>query len=130
MSYNTENASLVIDKYMYDTYSKEEGFLKHILGRISFELSERIMDVLDSHKEVVIKQSNVEAINNYRTCQVEFNGKVEWMPLVRCVDCKWFQCNMSRDGILPRGVPEYECRHWCGECDPTDYCSYAERRKE
>lgn len=50
--------------------------------------------------------------------------------IVRCGDCKWFQCNMNRDGTLPNGVPEYECRHWCGECDPTDFCSYAERRTE
>ena len=49
------------------------------------------------------------------------------VEVVRCENCKWFQCNMSRDGVLPRGVPEYECRHWCGECDPTDYCSYGER---
>lgn len=50
--------------------------------------------------------------------------------LVRCGDCKWFQCNMNYDGTLPNGVPKYECRHWCGECDPTDFCSYAERRKK
>jgi hypothetical protein len=50
--------------------------------------------------------------------------------VVRCAECKWFQCNMGRDGVLPNEVPEYECRHWCGECDPTDFCSYAERKTE
>lgn len=48
--------------------------------------------------------------------------------IVRCGECKWFQCNMSPDGYLPQGVDEFECRHWCGSCDPTDFCSYAERR--
>ena len=46
------------------------------------------------------------------------------VPVVRCGDCKWFQINMRQDGYLPKGVPECECRHWCGACDPTDFCSY------
>ena len=50
--------------------------------------------------------------------------------IVRCVDCKWFQCNMRHDGYLPNGVDEYECRHWCGGCDPTDFCSYGVRRDD
>ena len=59
---------------------------------------------------------------------------VEQLPsaqpeIVRCVECKWFQCNMRPDGYLPQGVDEFECRHWCGSCDPTDFCSYAERRE-
>ena len=48
--------------------------------------------------------------------------------IIHCADCKWFQCNMRPDGYLPKGVEEYECRHWCGWCDPVDFCSYAERR--
>ena len=51
-------------------------------------------------------------------------------PVVRCCDCKYLQCNMRQDGILPFGVDEYECRHWCGSCDPTDFCSYGERRED
>ncbi len=45
-------------------------------------------------------------------------------PVVKCADCKCFQNNMRQDGYLPEGVPEWECRHWCGPCDPTDFCSY------
>lgn len=48
---------------------------------------------------------------------------------IRCAECKWFQCNMRQDGYLPKGVDEFECRHWRGYCDPTDFCSYAERRE-
>ena len=51
----------------------------------------------------------------------------EWIDLIHCADCKWFQCNMPPDGMLPKGVDEYECRHWCGSCDPFDFCSYGER---
>lgn len=50
--------------------------------------------------------------------------------IIHCNDCKWFQCNMRPDGYLPKGVDEFECRHWCGPCDPVDFCSHAERREE
>lgn len=51
-------------------------------------------------------------------------------PIIHCESCKWFQCNMRPDGYLPKGVDEFECRHWCGPCDPVDFCSRAERREE
>ena len=50
--------------------------------------------------------------------------------IIRCGECKWFQCNMRMDGYLPKGVDEFECRHWCGSCDPVDFCSHAERRTD
>lgn len=68
-------------------------------------------------------------LEDEETGEAVFKPKIV-SKLVRCGDCKWFQCNMNRDGALPNGVPEYECRHWCGECDQTDFCSYAERRTE
>ena len=55
---------------------------------------------------------------------------LEQPEIIRCAECKWFQCNMRPDGILPKGVEEFECRHWCGWCDPVDFCSYAERKQE
>ena len=48
--------------------------------------------------------------------------------LIRCCDCKWMQCNIGQDGYLPQGVPEFECRKWCYPNDPTDFCSWAEKR--
>lgn len=51
------------------------------------------------------------------------------VEVIRCCHCKWFQCNASPDGQIPKGVDEYECRHWCISIDPTDYCSAGERRE-
>ena len=65
-------------------------------------------------------QSDVDALNDLPSAEPE---------IIRCGDCKWFQCNMRPDGYLPKGVEEFECRHWCGTCDPTDFCSYGERRQ-
>lgn len=51
-------------------------------------------------------------------------------PVVLCCDCKHFQANVSPSGYLPQGVPEWECRYWCRPTDPTDFCSYGEKREE
>ena len=49
--------------------------------------------------------------------------------IVHCGECEFFQCNIRFDGSIPKGADEYECRHWCGGCDPMDYCSYGKRRE-
>lgn len=75
-----------------------------------------IENVIDQMKHSSGESAMRERILNLPTADV--------VPVVRCADCKWFQCNMRWDGYLPDGVSEYECRHWCGPCDPTDYCSH------
>ena len=60
---------------------------------------------------------------------IEAEPTIDAVPVVRCAECKWFQCNMRMDGYLPKGVDEFECRHWCGSCDPVDFCSYGERKE-
>lgn len=61
-------------------------------------------------------------------------GDYQWSDnhgrLIRCCDCKYMQCNTKRDGTLPNGLEEYECRRLCCGCDPTDYCSWAVPRDE
>lgn len=47
--------------------------------------------------------------------------------IIYCHECIHFQCNMRFDGFVPKGADAYECRHWCGGCDPMDYCSCGER---
>ena len=49
-------------------------------------------------------------------------------PVVRCGDCKYFQCNVPPDGYLPIGADEYDCRYWGKLCDPEDFCFRGERR--
>lgn len=57
-------------------------------------------------------------------------AKSDIVEVVRCANCKYLQWNMRQDGSILVGFDEYECRHWCGSCDPTDFCSYAERSEE
>lgn len=48
--------------------------------------------------------------------------------IIHCCECKFFRANMSPDGYIPKGAFEFECKHWNGSCDPTDFCSYGERK--
>lgn len=66
-------------------------------------------------------------------------GLTEWLeavsaadvrPVVTCADCKHFQVNVSPSGYLPQGVSEWECRYWCRPTDPTNFCSYGEKKEE
>ena len=56
------------------------------------------------------------------------------MEVVICADCRSFQCNIRQDEngnlVVPVGVPKFECRWWCAEVNPKDYCSYAKRKEE
>lgn len=87
-----------------------------------------------AHNQVREKYCGV-ALKEHRDFYIKLaDSIIDLLPsaqpeIVRCVECKWFQCNMRPDGYLPPGVDEFECRHWCGSCDPTDFCSFAERRE-
>ena len=50
--------------------------------------------------------------------------------IIHCCECKFFRANMSPDGYIPKGAFEFECKHWNGSCDPTDFCSYGEKINE
>ena len=71
--------------------------------------------------ELAYEQGQKDVIEQLPSAQPE---------IIRCCECKYLQCNMRPDGYLPKGVDEFECRHWCGSCDPMDFCSCAERRTE
>ena len=88
-------------------------------------LKEKLTMVTKSYKPNAIMERAAILLEDVETAPT-----IDAEPVVRCCDCKYLQCNMRQDGILPFGVDEYECRHWCGSCDPTDFCSYGERRED
>ncbi len=73
------------------------------------------------------------ATNSKEICQYiadllkELKERRNAPEIIYCHECKHFQCNMRFDGSVPKGADAYECRHWCGGCDPMDYCSCGER---
>lgn len=93
------------------------------------EAEERIVALWRKEKGAYADTFNT-AIDACQTIILDMydNASQDVVPVVRCADCKWFQINMRQDGYLPKGVSECECRHWCGACDPTDFCSYGVRK--
>ena len=75
------------------------------------------------------------ATNSEEICQYiadllkELKERRNAPEIIYCHECKHFQCNMRFDGSVPKGADAYECRHWCGGCDPMDYCSCGEREE-
>ena len=82
---------------------------------------------------------DMEEAMNCGKCGEEHRQLAAWLrelqerrkapEIVYCGACIHFQCNMRFDGSVPKGADAYECRHWCGGCDPMDYCSYGKRRE-
>ncbi len=62
--------------------------------------------------------------------ELEDASDADVVEVVRCCDCKHFQINVSPSGYLPQGVQDWECRYWLRPTDPTDFCSYGEKREE
>ena len=90
------------------------------------------IDALKKQQAYFSKEDSPLVYYEYRRAieAIEWLPSVEAVEVVRCHECKWFQCNMRMDGYLPKGVDEFECRHWCGSCDPVDFCSRGERKEE
>lgn len=93
------------------------------IDRLCNDLAKR-WSIADKKKEDLIRAVMADVV----TPIVVSQPTVDAIEVVRCADCIWMQCNMKPDGALPKGVDEYECRHWCGACDPTDFCSYGVRK--
>lgn len=91
-------------------------------------ISEWLMKTLHSENMSSYNEGERTA---YRTALSEILNlpAADVRPVVVCCDCKHFQVNVSPSGYLPQGVPEWECRYWCRPTDPTDFCSYGEKRK-
>lgn len=85
--------------------------------------------------EEISSFGNWQWSNGYNTALVAMRVDLRNLPpaqpeIIHCCECKFFRANMSPDGYLPKGAFEFECKHWNGSCDPTDFCSNAERRTD
>ena len=146
----------VLDKFepwlkVKDYNDGELNMLKAILYEIRFMPPATDKNVGAKHgtnlaevgTDCISRQQAIGALRNYLvgknvpcdgtlTCRLIENEVINKLPsaqLIRCCECKYLQCNMRPDGYLPKGVDEFECRHWCGSCDPMDFCSQAVRRE-
>ena len=89
------------------------------------QLAEWLRELQETRKERDYWQ---EKAHSYEQTIFKLTDAISKQPeIIYCHECKHFQCNMRFDGSVPKGADAYECRHWCGGCDPMDYCSCGER---
>ena len=53
---------------------------------------------------------------------------VEYVPVIRCKDCKW--CVELHDIDIDTIAPYLQCTNWNGMTDADGYCCVAERKEE
>ena len=116
-----------------DSSDTEEYFAKYGIGILAVRKED--IDKIPSAEEESFewctdcKEYDQEAHCCHRWSKM-IRKTVDEMQIVRCSECKWFQCNVRPDGYLPNGIDEFQCNHWDRSCDPTDFCSFAERRED
>ena len=104
-----------------------------------------IEDAIKFHEEQVkvCSEKMTRALFGEERCEelkAEHIQRAKWLrelqeyktqpEIIHCCECKFFRANMSPDGYIPKGAFEFECKHWNGSCDPTDFCSYGERKPD
>lgn len=115
-----ESAVSLIPKEKLDYFKDDEEFTEFVINELTKQISERLIKVLEANDDIVIKKpvlkvSDFQPANNY----VEYRKSVEWEPLVRCKDCKWF----NDFGCAIRIVDESD------KPRDDDFCSFGERRE-
>lgn len=100
------------------------GYTDFIIKQLSAQLAERIMTVLLHEGEIVASLSDLR-VEEYRpTNSVEYRRQINWSPLVRCKDCKYY----NRQHHYCEGIGNwfgYE-----GEWSDNGFCYKGERRED
>lgn len=99
MSDYKETAVVSIPKEHFANLREDSGFAEHIVKHISSELAERIMGILEREEEIIVRQSDLRVSEFMPTNSVEYRRQINWIPLVRCKDCKHYWKNNPSDDI-------------------------------
>jgi hypothetical protein len=99
---------------------EDKKFFDFITDELSKAISEKLIQVLETNDEIIIKKP-VLRISEYGPLNsVEYRKIVDWVPLIRCKDCKHY----------------YDEEKWCSrlalcrEFDENGFCSHGERRED
>lgn len=128
-----ETTAMVVSKDMIEYMKYDKGFADHIVSMLSRELADRLIQILDSEGEVIVKQSDLIVSEVMEWNQVEYRRFLELSHLVRCKDCKH---KPSGDGAnhnidFPDDLCPCQCEDFWYSWIPTDdwFCGNGERRE-
>lgn len=117
MSNYKETAVFNVSKDCIVNLKEDTGFKEYIVKHLSSELAERIMDILEREKEIIVRQSDLNVSEFIPTNSMEYRQQISWNPLVRCNDCKWW--NSDEETCIENG----------GLWRASDFCSLSERKE-
>ena len=108
-----ETTVSLIPKEQLDYLKEDEKFIEFITNELTRGLSERVMQVLETNDDIIIKKPVLQVSDYPSTYSVEYRKTLNWEPLVRCKDCSH---NEGSDNEPWCRI--YECRKSsCGFCD-------------
>lgn len=111
-----ETAVSLIPKEELDYLKEDERFIEFIKNELTRKITDRLIQVLESEDEIILKKS-VLSVSDYPSLHsVEYRKILDWKPLIRCKDCKW------RD--------ESTCLIHGAIWKDNDFCSQGEREEE
>ena len=102
-----------ISKEQIDYLKEDEKFIEFITNELTRNLSERVMQVLETNDDIIIKKPVLQVSDYPPTYSVEYRKTLDWEPLVRCKDCSHNEGSSNEPWCRI-----YECRkRKCGFCD-------------
>lgn len=124
--YITRSTGTTITESVNRQFSKEyisaieegrviDNFKQHVIKDMDMQLLDIINDRLETQGEIVIKKSDLRVKDLCETCEVRYERLVNWQPVVRCKDCKFYYDELCHQWALPRMV------------ELMDYCSKGEK---
>lgn len=119
-----ESTAMAVSKDMLEYMKDDKGFADHIVSMLSRELADRLIQILDSEGEVIVKQSDMRVSEVLELNQVEYRRFLNWEHLVRCKDC------VHRDGEDGQCPLQSTGDPYLDEYPQNDFfCAYGERRE-
>lgn len=116
-----ETTVSLISKEEIDYLKEDEKFIEFITNELTRSLSERVMQVLETNDDIIIKKPVLRVSDYPPTYSVEYRKTLDWEPLVRCKEC-WKRgdedyCPLVHDKCYPPTLPD----DW--------FCADGERRE-
>lgn len=67
---------------------EDKKFTEFIINELTKQISDRLIQILETNDEIIIKKPVLRVSEYWPTYSVEYRKSVDWEPLVRCKDCK------------------------------------------
>lgn len=76
--------------YLKEDRDDFKKFIEFITDKLTKDISERLIKALEANDEIIIKKPVLRISKYLSTDFVEYRKYVDWEPLVRCKDCKYY----------------------------------------